>query len=174
MLSKNIQREQKGQRRKYKLCGIALAVAELSWQVFSKLHCWGKEGVWNVMKCKFLQIMAWSCLVAWSCSWGAKNTVNTPFSLCAWSLLLFLFIRVGSGLRLCLLKEFLTIPKLFTAETAKQTSTIKWLNVEIKGSGVPALLALVAPCVQECIHSNATALQWEKHQETQMCFIIIL
>lgn len=99
MLSKNIQREQKGQRRKYKLLGVALAVAELSWWVFSKLRCYGKEGVWNVMKFKFLQIMAWSWLVAWSCSWVAKNTVNTPFPLCAWSLLLlFLFIRVGSGL----------------------------------------------------------------------------
>lgn len=30
MLSKNIQREQKGQNRKYKLLGVALAVAELS------------------------------------------------------------------------------------------------------------------------------------------------
>lgn len=43
------------------------------------------------------------------------------------------------------------------AETAKQTSSKNGLNAEIKGSGVPGLVALLAPRVQESIH---TLLNW--------------
>lgn len=47
----------------------------------------------------------------------------------------------------------------------KLKSSINQLNVEIKGPRVPCLQVLVAPCVQEHIHSNTTVLKCEKHQE---------
>lgn len=91
-----------------------------------------------------------------------NDIINIPFPLCVWLAYYFSLFEYVLAFTCVSWRYFLPFP---SCSQMKLKNDINWLNVEIQASGAPCLQALLAPCVQEHIHSNTTILKCEKHQE---------